>query len=120
MKRIAISVFRGRIASRLDSAENLILVVADNGKVESREIVLLREEDPLRKMDKIIQLKPDVLICGGLTKICEDKLSNRNIKVFPWIQGNTEYILSLCLRNNFIDGKYDCIKKDNQPHLHSL
>ena len=107
MKKIALSIFNDRVASRLDSAENLMLVTADDGKVKSRELVLLREEDPLRKIDIIIQLKPDVLICGGLTKTCESKLRSTNIKVCSWVQGNAEYILSLCLRNKFIDGDYN-------------
>ncbi len=119
MKKIAISIFHDRIASRLDSAENLILVTTDDGKVKSRELVLLREEDPLRKIDIIFQLKPDVLICGGLTKMCDYKLSHSNIKVIPWIQGNIEYILSLCLRNKFIDGNYDRSDYNSQHRSHS-
>ncbi len=119
MKKIAISIFHNRVASRLDSAENLMLVTADYGKVKSRELVLLREDDPLRKIDIIFQLKPDVLICGGLTKICDDKLKSSNIKVIPWVQGNAEYILSLCLRNKFIDGDYDRNNYESQHRSHS-
>ena len=55
MKKIAISIYQDRVASRLDSAENLILVTTDDGKVMSRELILLREEDPLRKIDKILK-----------------------------------------------------------------
>ena len=120
MKKIAISIFHDRIASRLDSAENLMLVTAEDGKVKSRELVLLKEEDPLRKIDLIFQLKPDVLICGGLTKLCDYKLSHSNIKVIPWVQGNVEYILSLCLKNKFIEGKYDLIDYDSQAQSHSF
>lgn len=107
MRRIAITIFNERVAPRLDSAEKLILVTTDEGEVKSRELVLLREVDPLRKIDIIFKLKPDVLICGGLTEICEYKLSHSNIKVISWVQGNTDYILSLCLRNKFIDGGFD-------------
>ncbi len=113
MKKIAITIYRDRVASRLDSAESLMLVTVDDGKVKSRELVLLREEDPLIKIDIIFKLEPDVLICGGLTKICEYKLNHSNIKVIPWIQGNAEYILSLCLRNKFIDGDYDRINNES-------
>ncbi len=119
MKKIAITIFRDRVASRLDSAENLMLVTVDDGKVNSREIVLLREKDPLKKIEKIFQLNPDILICGGLTKICGSKLRDSNIKVFPWIQGNAECILSLCLRNKFIDGGYDKSDYNSQHRLHS-
>jgi hypothetical protein len=118
MKRIAISIFHERVASRLDSAENLLLVTTNDKEILSRELVLLREEDPIKKIEKIVQLRPDVLICGGLTKICERKLSNSNVKVFPWIQGSTEYILSLCLKNKFVEGAYDRIDYKPQPQSH--
>jgi len=119
MKKIAISIFHDRVASRLDSAENLMLVTAEDGKVNSRELVLLREKDPLKKIDIIFQLKPDVLICGGLTKLCYYKLSHSNIKVIPWVQGSAEYILSLCLSNRFIDGDYDRSDYKSLHHSHS-
>lgn len=113
MKKIAITIFRDRVASWLDFAERLMLVTVDEGKVKSRELVLLREEDPLRKIDIIFKLGPDVIICGELSKSCGYKLSHSNIKVIPWVQGNAEYILSLCLRNKFIDGSYDRINNES-------
>jgi len=79
----------------------------------------LREQDPLRKIDKIFQLKPDLLICGGLTKLCDYKLSHSDIKVVPWVQGNAEYILSLCLSNKFIDGDFDESHYNSLHHSHS-
>lgn len=118
MKKIAIAIFHDRVAPRLDSTENLMLVTTEDGKVKSKELVLLREKDPLRKIDIILLLKPDVLICGGLTKLCDYKLSQSNIKVIPWVQGNAECILSLCLRNKFIDGSYDKSQNQSQYSLH--
>ena len=114
MKTIAISVFGDRISSRLDSSENLMLVTVVDGKVKARELFLLREKDSLKKIEIIIQLKPDVLICGGLTNICESKLRSSNIKVCSWVQGNAEFILSLCLRNKFIDGDYNGTSNKSQ------
>lgn len=119
MKKIAISIFHDRVASRLDTAESLMLITVDSGKIKSRELVLLREVDPLRKIDIIFKLKPDVLICGVLTKTCEYKLSHSNIKIIPWVQGNAEYIISLCLRNKFIDGDYNRSDYKSSHHLHS-
>ena len=114
MKTIAISVFGDRISSRLDSSENLMLVTVVDGKVKARELFLLREKDSLKKIEIIIQLKPEVLICGGLTNICESKLRSSNIKVCSWVQGNAEFILSLCLRNKFIDGDYNGTSNKSQ------
>jgi predicted Fe-Mo cluster-binding NifX family protein len=106
MKKIALLIFQDRIASRLDSAEKLMLVKVEGGKIISRELILLEEVDPLKKADKIVQLNPDILICGGLTENCEEIFRNTSINVFPWIQGNAENILSLCVKNTVIDSKY--------------
>jgi hypothetical protein len=105
-KRIAIAVLHERIASRLEITENLLLVTAVNGKIKSKELVLLREKDPLRKIDVIFKVKPDILICGGLTKMYEHKLRHSNIKLISWVQGNVDNILSLCLKNTVVDGGY--------------
>jgi hypothetical protein len=118
MKRITIAVFQERVASRLEFAKHLLLVTVDNGKIKFRELVPLREEDPLRKIDLIFELKPDILICGGLSKMCEYKLRSSNIILMPWIWGNAENILSLCLKNTVVDGGYynNSMFEDTLPH----
>ena len=119
VKRIAIAVFQGRVASRLESTKHLLLVTVENEKIKYKELVPLREEDPLRKIDIIFELKPDILICGGLTNVCEYKLRHSDIKIISWVQGNVEYILSLCLNNAFIQGYYDESKYQSSYRSHS-
>ena len=104
MKQIAITISNNNVVSRLNASEKLMLVTIDRGKINSERLVPLKGKDPLRIIDIIFQLKPDILICGGLTKLCEYKLGHSNIKLISWIQGNVEYILSLCLKNTLIEG----------------
>lgn len=104
MKTIALSVFGNRISSRLDIAEKLMIVKVDNTMIMNKEIFLLDNADILKKLDTLVKLKPDVLICGGLTNLCEKKLKNYNIKVIPWVRGETEYVLKLYL-NGILNGK---------------
>ena len=118
IKRIAITVFQERVASSLGSTEHLLLVTVENERIKTRELVSLRDDDPLRKIDLIFALKPDILICGGLTKVCEYKLRHNKIKIISWVQGNVEYILSLCLNNAFIQGYYDESKSQSSYRSH--
>jgi predicted Fe-Mo cluster-binding NifX family protein len=97
MKTIAISIFGNRISSRLDMAEKLMIVSVDNMIIKNKEIYLLDSADILKKLDTLVNLKPDVLICGGLTNLCEKKLKTCNIKVIAWVRGETENILNLYL-----------------------
>lgn len=100
MKRIALSTFRNRISSRLDSAEEIQLLTLENGQVKKREKIRIVPSSTLDKIHQIVELNPDVLICGGLTQLCDNKLKNSSIRVLPWIKGNTDEVL-----NNFLDGR---------------
>jgi predicted Fe-Mo cluster-binding NifX family protein len=100
MKRIALSTFKNRISSRLDSADEILLLSIENRKVRKRETIRIIPSGPLDKIHQIVDLNPDVLICGGLTQICDNKLKYSQITVIPWVKGNTEEVL-----NSFLKGK---------------
>ena len=100
MKRIAFSTYRNRISSRLDSADEILLLTIKNEQVKDSEIIRIITSSPLDKIQQIIELNPDVLICGGLTQLCDNKLKNSSITVIPWIKGNTDEVL-----NNYLEGK---------------
>ena len=105
MKIIAIPIFKSRVSVRLDCAEYIHLVTIEKDKIKSRETVRLVSTNPLEKIKVLIQLNPDVLICGGLTEYCSNRLKQTDIQIIPWIQGDIEEILSLYLKSK--------LKKDN-------
>lgn len=109
MKSIALSTFRNRISSRLDSADEIQLLTLENEKVKNHETIKIIPSSPLDKVQQIIQLNPDVLICGGLTQLCDRKLKNSRVTVIPWIKGNTEKVL-----NQFLEGKLSGAVEINQ------
>lgn len=100
MKTIAISVFGNRISSRLDVSEKFMLIKIENHKVKNKETFLLEGNNTSKRLDTLLQLRPDVLICGGLTEFCKKRLSNNKIKVIPWVQGETDQILDLYLKGS--------------------
>ena len=97
MKIIALSVFGDRISSRLDVAEKVMIVRVENNSIKTKELRLLDSMDTLKKLDAIVRLNPDILICGGITELCKKKLSNSKINIIPWVQGYTEDVLKLYL-----------------------
>lgn len=79
MKTIAITVFGTRVSSRLDCAESVLLVTVDNNTVKKRERVRPVQFNPLEKINMLIKLGVDAVICGGITEVC----SNRFNDYFP-------------------------------------
>lgn len=100
MKSIAISTYKNRISSRLDSADEILLLSIENRQVRKRETIKIIPSGPLDKIHQIVELNPDVLICGGLTQLCDNKLKNSSITVIPWTKGNAEDVLK-----QFLEGK---------------
>lgn len=90
---IALSIFRDRITSRLDSGDNILLLSVENGHIISRKTIRIIPSSLLDKIYQIIELNPDVLICGGLKQFCTNKLNNASIRVIPWIKGDAEEVL---------------------------
>ena len=100
MKTIALSTFRNRISSRLDSADEILILTLENNQVKNSETIKIIPSSPLDKIQQIIELNPDVLICGGLTQLCDRKLQNTQITIIPWIKGNAEDVFK-----QFLEGK---------------
>jgi predicted Fe-Mo cluster-binding NifX family protein len=108
MKRIAISTFKNRISSRLDSADEILLLSIVNSQIRKRETIRIIPSSPLDKVHQIVELNPDVLICGGLTQLCDNKLKYSKITVIPWVKGNTDEVL-----NSYLKGQLSGLVKIN-------
>ena len=100
MKTIALSTFRNRISSRLDSADEILILTLENNRVKNSKTIKIIPSSTLDKIQQIIELNPDVLICGGLTQLCDRKLQNTEITIIPWTKGNAEDVFK-----QFIEGK---------------
>ena len=100
MKTIALSTFRNRISSRLDSADEILILTLEKSQVKNSKTIRIIPSSPLDKIQQIIELNPDVLICGGLTQLCDRKLQNTQITIIPWTKGNAEDVFK-----QFLEGK---------------
>jgi predicted Fe-Mo cluster-binding NifX family protein len=101
MKTIALSTFRNRISSRLDAADEILILTLENNEVKNSKSIRINPSSPMDKIQRIIELNPDILICGGLTQLCIRKLQNTKITVIPWTKGNAEDVFK-----QFLEGKF--------------
>jgi len=92
-RTIAITTFGDRVSPRLDCAESALLVKLEDGSIVGYENVCLVQSNPLQKIDLLVRLGIDVLICGGLTEACARKLKTTDILLMPWAQGEVDEVL---------------------------
>ena len=106
MKIIIIPNFGTRISPRLDFAESLNLFKVKSGKVMEIEIIKFIAHNRLERINMLVGLKPDIIICDGISQITRDKLTQENIIVIPWIHGEIREVIDM-----FLSGKLQAAEK---------
>ena len=112
METIVIPVFGNRISPRLDYTESMQLISIENGFIKNRETIKLITHSSLEKINMLIRLHPDVIICDGVSRISYEKLISNNIKIFPWIHGEVDTIIQ-----KFLSGKLTLTKIQDQRQI---
>jgi predicted Fe-Mo cluster-binding NifX family protein len=100
MQTIAVPIVGNRISNRLDCSENILLVSIEKGVIKKRETIRFVQANPTAKINMLVQLGVDVLICDGITEFYSNKLQNSPIQVIPWISGEVEEVLA-----QYLEGK---------------
>ena len=105
---VAIPNFGERISPRIDCAESLRLISVDHRKIVETETVKMLVHNILERINFIIRLKPDVIICDGISDLFLQKLNENEIKVIPWVHGAVNDIIE-----NYLSGKLKENKIEN-------
>jgi len=112
METIAIPVFGNRISPRLDYTESMQLITIDNGLIENRETIKLIAHNNLGKINMLIRLHPDIIICDGVSEISYEKLIKNRIKIFPWIHGEVDAVV-----DKYLNGKLKQSDIQDKPNI---
>jgi predicted Fe-Mo cluster-binding NifX family protein len=62
------------------------------------ETIMLAQKNTTAKLNMLLELEIDVLICNGITEFYYNQLSKNNIQVIPWINGEVEEVIDRYLK----------------------
>lgn len=102
--KLAIPLFQSEVAPRFDVANRILMVSVERGRENGREIVEFPDEPLIARVNRVIDLEPDVLICGNLDGFSGRMLSDRGIRIVPWVMGDAEGVLWLFIRGKLRSG----------------
>jgi len=105
MKTLAIPNFGNRISPRFDYAETFQLIKIDNDKIIERNTIKIISHNRLERINMMLGLKPDIIICDGISELSIERLTENNIQIISWVNGEIEEILKKYLCGNLIDKK---------------
>lgn len=108
--KIALPIFEGRIAPRLDNAWKMLLVSIEDGKVKEEEEVRVIGLHPLKMSFWLKQEGVSVVICSGIDEICSRSLIENGILIFPRIAGSAREAV-----RSYLDGSIASMAVPTRP-----
>lgn len=106
MQRIALPDWSGRISPVFDAARRLLLVDVDNGREVGRRAASLTSNMIPKRVDKLVNMGVDVLICGGISNPLLRSVQAAGIDVQPWRSGLVQDVLDAYLAGSLTNGQY--------------
>ena len=102
--RVAIPVFQTKISPRFDSTQDFILLQIEKNIVMKREKLPTKNWPVSAKVNQLVDLGVDTLICGGIDLKSLQHLNYNGIKIYSWITGEIEDAITCFLDRGLESG----------------
>ncbi len=104
--KVALPVWNSRISPLFDTARNLLVAEVEEGDVLSRAEVRFEEYYPPRRVNKLVKLGVNTLICGAISRQFAAMLIGSGITIVPWMSGLVEDVLQAYLEGRLSDHRF--------------
>ena len=104
--KIAIPNWQDRISPVFDVARKVLLVDIIDGQEQSRQNMPLEIDGLQERIETLIKLGTDVLVCGAISRPLEMSLTMRGVKVIPHMCGDIEQVLAAFIAGNLHQDKF--------------
>lgn len=101
--RVAMPIRNGRIAPVFDTARHVLLVDVAQGEERHRRETTLPPDPFLTKRPGALRnLKVDILICGGISRLLARAVSRERMTLISWVAGSVESVLEAYLTGRLL------------------
>ena len=104
--RIAIAVWQSRISPVFDTAGQLLILEIENSCESQRTEQSIFEPSMQKRVDQLVELDVDVLLCGAISRQLADMVAASGIRLVPWLTGDAEGVLQWYLTGKPIDSRF--------------
>jgi predicted Fe-Mo cluster-binding NifX family protein len=100
MTLLAIPNFGDRISPRIDYAESMQLVTINGKEIIKKEQIKIIAKSKLERINLIISIKPNIVICDGISQLLHEKLVENQIIVIASVHGSIDDVVKNFIRNH--------------------
>jgi predicted Fe-Mo cluster-binding NifX family protein len=121
--RLAISIWNDRISPVFDAAGRLLLVDIEEGQERGRQVEVLSDALPSRRIRRLTELGVNALVCGGISRPLITLLADFGISVCPWTAGPVDEVLKAYNEGRLQDPRWrmpGCGGKSRDPKVSAI
>jgi predicted Fe-Mo cluster-binding NifX family protein len=104
--RVVLPNHEDRISPVLDVARRFVLVDAAENQAVARREVRIEETALVAKAKRIMALRPDVVICGAISRAFDSMLASSGIRVIGNTCGPVDEVIDAFLAGGLTDGAF--------------
>ncbi len=97
--KMALTVWGNRISPVFDAANMLLVVEIENTKIISRRYEPFYPELTTRLAVRLTEMNVTILICGAISEMPANVLEANDIKLIPFITGDTDDVIDAYVKN---------------------
>lgn len=91
--KVAIPVYGDYVSNVFDFAHRLLLVDIENGKETGRRVVEIEGFSLPQRARHLKTHGVDVLVCGAVSQLLANMVTQSGIEILPYVTGNTDNVL---------------------------
>jgi predicted Fe-Mo cluster-binding NifX family protein len=95
--KAALSVWDGRISPVFDVSREALVLTIENGVATSRHNESIGATAPEAKIERLLGLGIETLVCGAISKPLHRELTQKGVKVIAFIAGDIDDVVASLL-----------------------
>jgi len=98
--KAALTVWNGRVSPLFDVSREAVILTIENGAVAARRRESIDAPTAALKIDRVMELGVETLICGAISEPLHRELAGRGVKVLGFVAGEIDEIIEAFLTGN--------------------
>jgi predicted Fe-Mo cluster-binding NifX family protein len=90
----ALTVWEGRISPVFDVSREAIVLTVEQGSVTARHRESLAAPTPALRVERLVRLGIDTLVCGAISEPLRQALEARGVRVLGFVAGEVDEVAS--------------------------
>lgn len=95
--KVALTIWDGRISPVFDVSREALVLTVDNGAVVARASESIETPATALKIDRLICLDVETLVCGAISEPLYHDLVARGVTVFAFVSGEIDEVVTTLL-----------------------